>query len=220
MINILLEGYDIAAEWLREPLSRYLQPHQRVAVIALAYRDSRVKSALDWNALYAPGGRFYKGITAGFAPYGISAESISFIGDLSDTKKSASEKIAAADIVYFTGGLPDRMMGRIHAMGLTEILRGKSGIVMGYSAGAVIQLAEYHLSPDEDYAEFGYYEGIGYLRGFHHEVHYEETPVQKASIARVLREKGGIVYATVCKKGALIVENGVVTPIGDVLAYH
>lgn len=220
MTNILLEGYDISAYWLKDALARILYPHHRAAVIALAYRDSRVKCAADWNALYAPGGRFHDGITAGFAEYGIRKENVAFIGDFTDTKQTAAQKIAAADILYFTGGLPDRMMTRIHAMGLVDMLRSFNGIVMGYSAGAVIQLAEYHLSPDEDYPSFGYYEGLGYLSGFYHEVHYEGKPEQNASIARVLRERDGTVYATICGNGALIVQDGDIHTAGEVKVFR
>ena len=47
------------------------------------------------------------------------------------------------------------------------------GVMMGYSAGAVIQLAEYHLSPDDVYPEFEYYEGLPCLNDFYMEVHYQ-----------------------------------------------
>ena len=61
---------------------------------------------------------------------------------------------------------------------------------MGYSAGALVQLAEYHLSPDTDYPRFTYQKGIPYLHGFYLEVHYEGTEEQNASIERVLAERG------------------------------
>lgn len=89
----------------------------------------------------------------GFKAYGISQDNISFVNYFEDTKKSAKQKIENADIVYFLGGLPDRMMDRIKEFDLVETFRKRNGIIMGYSAGAVIQLSEYHLSPDNDYEE-------------------------------------------------------------------
>ena len=82
------------------------------------------------------------------------------------------------------------MMDRIKEFDLYDILMQHDGILMGYSAGAVIQLAEYHLSPDDDYPEFKYYEGLPYLNDFYMEVHYEGTAVQDESIQRVLAERG------------------------------
>ncbi len=147
MVNILLEGYDIAASYLKDELSEYIKPEHSVAVEALSFRDNRVKSVEDWNKLYSKeNGMYYGGIVGGFTAYGVAEENISFINYFTDTHEAAARKIANADIVYFLGGLPNRMMDRIIEMELYDVLMNHKGIVMGYSAGAVIQLAEYHLS--------------------------------------------------------------------------
>ena len=220
MVNILLEGYEIDAPWLYEELKKYIKPIHKVAVVAFSFRDSRVKSLADWNVLYSKeNGRFYSGIVGGFTSYGIPEENISFVNYFADTKESAKQKIETADIVYFLGGLPDRMMDRIKEFDLQDILMKHQGIVMGYSAGAVIQLAEYHLSPDDDYPEFGYYEGLPYLKNFYLEVHYEETASQKAAIEKVIAERKKTVYATSLLKGAILVDNGNVQLLGDVKEY-
>lgn len=112
------------------------------------------------------------------------------------------------------------MMERIEEFELTETLRRFDGVVMGYSAGAVIHLAEYHISPDDDYPEFGYYSGIGYLNQLYLEVYYEDAPSQKAAIRRVLKERGKAVYATAAGAGAIIVDNGDVSLLGDVRTFE
>ena len=171
----------------------------------------------DWNALYDKKiGKFYNGIVGGFAAYGILEENIVFINYFTDTKETAAQKIKNADVVYFLGGLPDKMMDRIKEFDLYDTLMQHKGIVMGYSAGAVIQLAEYHLSPDNDYPEFNYYEGIPYLRDFYMEVHYEGTSAQNEAIQRVLLERGKTVYATVAQTGAILVDNGNIKLLGNV----
>ena len=40
------------------------------------------------------------------------------------------------------------------------------------------ELSFSYLSPDDDYPEFKYYEGLPYLNDFYMEVHYEGTAVQ------------------------------------------
>ena len=220
MINILLEGYDMDAPWLYDELKRYIRPDHSVAVVAFSFRDSQAKSLSDWNALYDKDlGKYYNGIVGGFAAYGIPEEHIAFVNYFADTKETAAQKIKQADIVYFPGGLPDRMMDRIKEFDLYDALMQHKGIVMGFSAGAVIQLAEYHLSPDDDYPEFRYYEGLPYLRDFYVEVHYEGTAVQEEAIQRVLAERGKTVYATTDQVGAILVDNGNVKLLGDVKAY-
>ena len=220
MINILLEGFDIDAPWLYDELKNYIKPNHSVAVVAFSFRDNRVKSLSDWNALYSKEwGKYHDGIVGGFTTYGIPEENINFINYFTDTKESATQKIKSADIVYFLGGLPDRMMDRIKEFDLYDILMQHDGILMGYSAGAVIQLAEYHLSPDDDYPEFKYYEGLPYLNDFYLEVHYEGTLEQDESIQRVLAERGKTVYATAVRAGAILVDNGNLKLLGDVKAF-
>ena len=221
MVNILLEGYDIYAPWLYDELKNYIQPTHRVAIVAFSFRDSRVKSLDDWNNLYSKdNGIFYDGIVGSFDAYGISEYNISFVNYFTDTKETAKRKIENADIIYFLGGLPDRMMDRIKEFDLRDSLMNHKGIIMGYSAGAVIQLAEYHLSPDDDYPEFKYYEGLPYLNNFYLEVHYENTSIQNATIQKVIEERKKTVYATVCMKGAILVDNGIIKLLGDVEEYN
>lgn len=217
MVNILLEGFDIDAPWLMDELKRHILPRHRAVIVALSFRDDRLRCAADWDALYGRGcGRYYDGIVKSLMAYGLSEDSISFINYFTDTHESAVRKIEQADIVYFTGGLPDRMLERIDEMGLRGALMGPHSVIMGYSAGAVIQLREYHLSPDDDYPEFSYYPGLGYLDGFYHEVHYVGAPEQDEAIRRVLAERGAPVYATAEGAGAIVVEDGEVRLIGDV----
>ena len=150
MINILLEGYEINVPWLYDDLKKYILPGYSVAVMAFSFRDSEVKNSKDWDSLYSKGNSiYYNGIVSGFTAYGISENNITFVNYFEDTKESAKQKIEKADILYFTGGRPDRMMDRIKEFDLVDILRKHNRIVMGYSAGAVIQLSEYHLSGDK-----------------------------------------------------------------------
>lgn len=155
MVNILLEGFDIDADWLYDDLKSYLKPGYSVAVVAFSFRDSRVKSIEDWNALYDKGkGKYYSSIVGPFSAYGISEKNITFINYFTDSKESALQKVNNAKIIYFLGGLPDKMMERIKEFNLYDALLNHDGVIMGYSAGAVIQLREYYLSPDDDYLKF------------------------------------------------------------------
>lgn len=165
-------------------------------------------------------GKYHDGIVGGFTAYGIPADKITFINYFTDTKETAAQKIKKADIIYFLGGLPDRMMDRIKEFDLYDVLMQHDGILMGYSAGAVIQLAEYHLSPDDDYPEFKYYEGLPYLSDFYMEVHYEGANMQDESIQRVLAERGKTVYATAFRSGGILVDNGNIKLLGDVRVFE
>lgn len=220
-VNKLLEGYDIDAEYLYNSLKEYIKPNYKVAVIAFSFRDTNIQSAEDWDKYYGKENSFfYNGIVDSFKKYGITEEQISFVNYFSDTLEAAINKISNADILYFLGGLPDKMMERIKAFGIYDAVVQHGGIYMGYSAGAVIQLNEYHLSPDDDYNEFAYYEGFPFINNFYFEVHYEGTDIQNASIQHVLEEKKKPVYATELMSGAIIVDNGNIKTIGKVKKFE
>ncbi len=221
MINILLEGYNINEKWLYKELKKYIKSDYTVAVIAFSFRDSIVKSAQDWDKLYGKEqGKYYDGIVGGIKAYGILEENIKFVNYFTDSKESADDKIINSDIIYFPGGLPDRMMDRIIEFDLYDTLMNYNGIVIGYSAGAVIQLVEYHLTPDDDYSEFAYYKGLPYINDFSVEIHYEDTDLQNQSISKVISERKKTLYAIFHDSGAIIVDNGVTNLIGNVKTIH
>lgn len=215
-VNILLEGFDIDAQWLYSDLKEYIKSESKVTVVAFSFRDD-IKSLDDWKKLYSPEqGRYYGGIVNSLMAYGVSEENITFINYFADNSESAAKKIQNADILYFTGGLPDRMMERIKEFGIYDAILQHNGIFLGYSAGALIQLKEYHISPDKDYAEFSYYEGFPFIEDFYLEVHYEESEEQNCSIKRVLAQRKKPVYAAEMFSGGIIVDNGNIKTVGNV----
>ena len=218
MINILFDCPNI--DDFYDDLKQYFSERTRVAVVAFSFYDDYVHDAQSWEMVYGKDvGNCYFETVDSLAPFGVRAENVSFINYFTDTPHSARQKILNADAVYFTGGLPDRMMDRIKEFGIEDTLLAFDGIVIGYSAGAVIQLGEYHLSPDADYSEFKYYGGLGYLDGFYLEVHYENRSTQNDAIRRVLRERDRPVYVFPTRRGGIVAEGGKIRMIGDVRRY-
>lgn len=217
MVNILLESYDLDADWLYDELKEYLKPEYKIAVVAFSFRDNRVKNNLDWQLLYGKErGKFYGGIVGSLCSYGIKEENITFLNYFQDTKETAKDKIQNADIIYFLGGLPDRMMDRLKEFDLIDVLTQHNKVVIGYSAGAVIQFEEYFLSPDADYPTFNYYKGIPYIKNFYLQVHFENTKEQNESINNVIKERKKPVYAMCKVQGALVIEDNNIKKIGNV----
>ena len=219
MINILFDCPNI--DDFYDELKHLFGARTRVCVIAFSYYDDYVYDAKSWEKVYGKDlGNCYFETVDSFAPFGVKAENISFINYFADTRESALEKIKSADVLYFTGGLPDRMMDRIRDFHLEDAIMQHGGIVMGYSAGAVIQLKEYHLYPDGDYTDFGYYEGLPMLDDFYLEVHYRGLDVQDESVKRCLLERGKPVYVTQDRGGGILIENGKIKLIGRVYLHE
>lgn len=216
MVNVLLESYNLTEPFLYDALKPYIKPHYRVAIVAFSFLPSQANSLQQWLTLYGrEEGMFYHWLVDPLMEFGLPEENITFVNYFADTKESAAEKIEQADILYFTGGLPDAMMDRLAEFELLDVLQRFDGLVLGCSAGAMIQLQEYHITPDWDYPEFGYYRGLPWLKDFYIEVHYEGTDLQKTCINRVIRERGKPVYATYHDRGALIVADGKIARLGE-----
>ena len=216
MVNVLLESYNLTDPFLYDALKPYIKPHHQVAIVAFSFLPSQATTLEQWLTMYGrEEGMFYHWLVDPLMEYGIPEENITVVNYFADSKELAREKVENADILYFTGGLPDAMMDRLAEFELLDVLQSFDGLVLGCSAGAMIQLREYHITPDWDYPEFGYYNGLPWLQDFYVEVHYEGTDLQKECIHRVLRERGKPVYATFHDRGALMIENGKITRLGE-----
>jgi len=220
MIRLLHSSPAIAEAWCFGAFSAYIKPRSRVAVIALSFRDAQVANSAQWADIYGRDrGKYYRVIVDSLAAYGIDEAGIEWIDYFKDTVQTAKQKIKSADILYLPGGLPDRLFARIAAMNLLEDISAHTGVVMGFSAGAMAQLSEYHITPDADYQLFSYGKGCGLIDAFGIEVHYDENDaVQRQSIERFLREKRKPLYA-IADDGALVVASGNVSIVGNVVFF-
>jgi peptidase E len=93
------------------------------------------------------------------------------------------------------------------------------GVIIGSSAGAMIQISEYHITPDEDYNIFTYNKGLNFIKEFDIEVHYERTEIQNKCIYKVLDEKIDKVYA-ITNVGGIIVDNENITLLGVIKTFN
>ncbi|MCI5730095.1 MAG: peptidase E [Eubacterium sp.] len=216
MTHILMNTYKISNPHYLSVLQKYIKPSHKICVVPFSFRESDIPSDEVWQKLYSEkNGIFRKGLVSVYEKFGISETQIEYIDYFTDTQQTAKKMIQNADVLYFTGGLPDKMYERLDEFGLIPAIQSFDGIVMGDSAGAVIQFDCYHLSPDRDYPDFSYYEGLHLLTGFQIEVHYENQKIQNESIQKVIAEKKVPVYA-MPDDSILICENSSVVTLGDV----
>lgn len=204
--NVLLNTYAFDAPWARDTLSPLLRPGMRSSVIAFSFNAgmSEAQAASEGHL---------RDLTPAFSSYGIGPAHLQLVNWFHDSPQSAREKIARSDVLFLTGGWPDHMMCRLRRWGLTDQIEHFDGIVMGCSAGAMVQMRRYHITPDADYPSFGWYEGMDLLRDFLIEVHYRETEEQHRSIHRVRRERGLPVFA-LYNDGGLVVQGDTISTMG------
>lgn len=209
-MNILLNLYDFHEGWAYPTLKDIITSDFRVVIIPFSFHEQWIQDEKQrQNAYGKEYGKYYQDIVRPFHHYGISDDKIQYIDYFTDTYESAKNKIEDSQIVFFTGGLPDKMMERLIEFQLVPTLQEFKGIIMGSSAGAMIQFDEYYISPDDDYHIFGYYEGLGLVSGFGIEVHFENTQTQNDSITRFMKERQKPVYIMQNQSALIINEKGV-----------
>ena len=203
MINILLNQSNFDEPWAQDSMQEILDPSQRILILPLSYNEGWINDSEQWTHYYGKNRKYYKMIVNPFLHYGFKEEQISWINYFEDDAETANRKVNDSDILFFTGGFPDWMMQRLEDLDLIDAIQSFDGIVMGASAGALIQLEQYHLSPDRDY-DFQYQNGMSLLHGFDMDVHYEESEEHIASIIRSLEDHGEPVLCASDHSGAII----------------
>ncbi|WP_346935687.1 Type 1 glutamine amidotransferase-like domain-containing protein [Clostridium sp.] len=219
-MNILLDGLDFNESWAYKTLKNIIRPEYKICVIPFAFHEDWIKDEVEWEKSYNKiSGEHYKNIATPFYTYGIEDNNITLINYFTDNSESAKAKINSADIVFFTGGFPDKIMIRLSELGLINTVEHHSGIIMGWSAGAMMQCSQYYISPDKDYPEFIYEKGLRCIDNFAVEVHYKNTDSQNKSIEKYIRENGKMVYTTQ-QKSAIIVDGDNLSLLGNAKVYQ
>lgn len=214
MVNMLFSKYNFNESWAMDIVAKYINSNDRVLIIPFSFGEE-IGSDKDWqNAYNKDNGKYYKSVVVPFMNYGIKEENIKWINYFKDTIESAKVDIINSNIIFLTGGFPDKMMLRLIEFNLVNDIEDFEGVIIGSSAGAMIQIAEYHITPDVDYNTFTYNKGLNLIKDFDIEVHYEGTEVQNKYIKKVLMEKKDKVYA-ITNTGGIIVDNEKIILVGD-----
>lgn len=214
MINMLFSLYNFNEAWAKNTVEKYIDAEDRVLVIPFSFGDE-IKKNEDFQKQYnSKHGIYYKEVVKPFYSFGIHEENIHWLNYFKDSKKTMKSEINEADIIFFTGGYPEKMKKRLKTFDLTYTLENFTGLVIGSSAGAMIQIKDYHITPDGDYTEFSYQKGLKMIESFDVEVHYEGAEIEKKFMKKALSEKKLPIYA-IGDQGGLIVEKDKVILLGD-----
>jgi peptidase E len=187
MIHFLMSRAIFGSFQVFQVAKDYIKPTDKVVIVALSFFDSQITNRHSYQQLYEKEGEYYQKILNSFSPYKIQESQIMWIDYFDDDSNMAQSKIKQADIVYLPGGAPDLMMKRIKQMGIQEALENHTGVMIGSSAGTMIQFEDYYISKDNDYPCFLYQKGLSLLKHFFVEVHYRRRRRQKRAMKKVFR---------------------------------
>ncbi len=215
MVNILMNNPRVDEHWCRRRISRYIRPGMKVLVVPFSFHEEYIPDEAAWHQVYDPGQPGSEEIASPLEHLGIARRDIAFVNYFSDTPRSFGQLMYEADVIDLPGGYPDRIMERLWEFGAISQLAAFPGVLMGFSAGAMVQIDCFHATPEEPEQEFYYCDGLGCIRDFDLEVHYTGSEVQQACIRRTLEETNRTVIAME-EKGGLVLDRGRLYQMGRV----
>lgn len=201
MVNILLSRSFIDNPYLYLYFKKYIKKGMKVLVIPWSFYPG-----YDYDN-YRSGGDRYNKLIDQFIPYEIEERDITWLDYYNDNHEIAVKKIKQADLIYLTGGLPDKLFERLEEFDIVSNLENFKGVMLGISAGAVVQFQTYHLSPDRDYKKFNIYPGLKIINDFGVEVHYGDRKWRQNKALNKINKILTRPYYTIPNAGALIKDN-------------
>ncbi len=213
MTNILLNYYNFDGDWAKDYVAPYVTD-KKVLILPLAFREIQAWDYDSWQTIYGPNGEKYQNILRPFLAFGLAEQDVAWLNCFDKTQNYLA-MIADADVLFFTGGMPEKAIAWMEKLGITDAVKNFKGTVMGASAGAMLQLECYHITPDEDYDTYGLWHGLGLVKGLDLEVHYLATDLQDECTKRAITDLKLPVYQ-MWHEGGLIVDGNVVQILGNV----
>ncbi len=218
---ILLSNNNYHEDWIFEHLKPLIQPEDKVVVLPFAFHEDWINSPETWEQAYNPiDGKYYLENVGPFQRYGIDLNQVQFLNYFKHTKVEMEALIQEANILFFTGGLPDKAAARMESLSLTDAVVEHKGLKIGVSAGALMQFPKFFVSPDDDYPELGYHNGLNTIHSPHYlEVHYERSNMpQQLAIKDALSHHCEKVYA-IGQQGAIFIDGDQWKRIGEVAVF-
>jgi cyanophycinase-like exopeptidase len=169
MVNIALSTYNFNNEICFPHLVEFLHPNMQVCIMPFSHDDILYEDYAKFDYVYDyddPNSDF-QAIARAFRDYGI--EKIRIIHP-KDNLDMMFDKIIKSDILFFTGGNPVKAMERMQE--IIPMIELFDGIVMGASAGAMVQVEEFVI--DGEGYPYSYYKGLGFIPSTDIIVHYKK----------------------------------------------
>lgn len=214
-MHILLSGSQIDEKWAYPILKKYIPKDSRVLILPFGLEGNQQS---DWDSYYSEhrGMEYFEHINC-FKRYGIAPKQIVWANYFIDSKEALCEKIKQSDVLFFCGGQPDLMMKRFKEYRIKKELKRFKGVVLGYSAGAMIQLDSFHLASKNGIHS---YSGLSYLSGFDIEVHYSKKDRHQNQMIQSMIEKEKKTIYGIGNQGGLIVNQERIECFGDVTIFE
>jgi len=204
MYSICFSKIETGMPFIQEKLKKIISPNSKVAILPWAFPEE-LNSEKLMNEYFKVGEKRYNRYINALLSLEIKLENIT----ICDCYKNPSELkkiIKQSNIIVLPGGNPEMMFQKIlHDTELFYDLKHYKGIVIGESAGALLQFKRYFITAKNNfYKYFSFYDGFGLIDDpFYLDVHSSKNKFYEEKLKQVAKEKNKSIYA-LFDDGALI----------------
>ena len=156
-------------KYAKEELENIFTPETRL----LCFSGSNIRRQIDNREELLQGGKYYEEQYAPFKSLGINKDYF-YIVHPSDDVDIIRAKFKYADVIFLAGGHMESLEILLKEFDLWNLIKIVDKHVIGVSAGALIQLDKYNITPyiDVDYDYYDTCTGLGLLKDVRLIVHY------------------------------------------------
>lgn len=206
MYSVLLSEYEKGMQLVEKKLKTKIKNDFKAVIIAWTFPTEIDKKTFD-DEWFPKGGRRYNKYVGSLLNLGLREENIKILNCYDEEKFDEFKRIIDnSEILVITGGNPEMLYSKV--VQETELLyniKYYKGIIIGFSAGADLQLKRYFITAKNNYYKyFAFYDGFGVLNDpFYLDVHSIKNKMYLEKLQKVSNEKKKNVYA-IFNDGAMI----------------
>ncbi len=197
MYNIFFSNFELAFPLVEERMKKIIKPNMHVMIIPWAF-PNELDSEKLMNDYFKKGGRRYNKYVSNLLKLGILEEQIVITDCYRMSSDQIKKMIKQTDIILLPGGNPEMLYDKVtHETECLYEIKNFKGIIIGESAGSVLQLRRYFITAKNNYYKyFAFYDGFGVLNDpFYLDVHSINNKFYLNKLQNVANEKHKNIYA-------------------------
>lgn len=169
----------------RAEMEKIIKPDSKV----LCFSGADLEWQLDNPEELLQGGNYYSEQYAPFKSFGITTDHF-YIVSPKDDKETIKSRFIYCDIVFLAGGRMCVLQDLLNQFDLWNLIKMYDKHIIGVSAGALIQLEKYDITPyiDDDYDYYDTCKGLGLVKDLRLIVHYNNERKEHQEILQYLTD--------------------------------
>ncbi len=212
MINILCSYSNFDEAWGYASIEPYLHHEDEVCILVLEHSDGWAYEDLSLRDAYESGAAAHETLVRPFRAFGIADSQIHVVSQ-DNSISTIQDRIRHSDVLVLFGSHPNAMIEAVEDLQIRDAILRHKGVVMGISAGAMVQLDLFHMTSDY-FDEFSFGEGLNLIGGFDVDIHYQPETEHLYAMIRSIEDLGRSVVC-IPQKGMMIVDGDHYELVGE-----